>query len=96
MIHAPQVPVQPSEKESEEEPGEEHSEQCDKEEKKEAKDNDDEKSGVRKRVGIRVYRKGKNCEVLKLLTCLSGEDSENSKWGTGHLLVALSIFVGIC
>ena len=69
MIQAPQVPVQPSEKESEEEPGEEHSEQCDKEEKEEAKDNDDEKSSVRKRVGIRVYRKGKNCGLLKLLTC---------------------------
>lgn len=50
VIQAPQVPVQPSEKESEEEPGEEHSEQCDKEEKEEAKDNDDEKSSVRKRV----------------------------------------------
>ena len=68
MIQAPQVPVQPSEKETEEEPGEERSEGCDKEQNEEAKDNDDEKSGVRKRVGIRIYHKGKNCGVLKLLT----------------------------
>jgi len=64
VIQAPQVPVQPSEKESEEAPGEEHSEQCDKEEKEEAKDNDDEKSGVRKRVSIRIYRKGKTVGCL--------------------------------
>ena len=50
VIQPPEMPAQPSNKESEQEPGEEHNEEDSKEETVDRKDDDAEDSGLRKRI----------------------------------------------